>query len=59
MPGVVTLVDVVVIFSEMADQRLGDRISRSIILSRLRVGETWLPMKTEPMAGMAAFSSLP
>ena len=36
---------------EMAGQRLGDRISRSIILSRLRVGETWLPVKTEPTAG--------
>ena len=36
---------------EMADQMLGDRISRSIILSRLRVGETWLPVKTEPTTG--------
>src|SRR4051812_2934300 len=36
---------------ETRNQRLGDRISRSIILSRLRVGETWLPVKTEPMAG--------
>ena len=36
---------------EMAGQRLGDRISRSIILSRLRVGETWLPVKTEPTTG--------
>ena len=36
---------------EMAGHRLGDRISRSIILSRLRVGETWLPVKIEPTAG--------
>ena len=36
---------------EMAGQRLGDRISRSIILSWLRVVETWLPVKTEPTVG--------